>query len=153
MALFRPKNPNRISPPVNPNIVVRAFLLVCLAILSAQSPRSVWDGIYTAEQATHGAAAYKEDCASCHGATLEGHGQNPALAGPDFLSNWNGKSLGDLFDKIQDSMPADRPGQLSRARNAEILAYLLQRNKFPAGSTPLAASGDALRPIRIEPDR
>jgi hypothetical protein len=74
----------------------------------------------------------------------------PPLSGADFLSNWNGMTLGDLFDKIQTSMPADKPGQLKEAQNAEILAFILKANGFPAGAKSMAASRDALRGIRIE---
>ncbi len=60
-------------------------------------------------------------------------------------------SVGDLFEKIQVSMPADRPGQLTKDQNAGILAYILKSNKFPAGAKDLPASADAVRNIRFEP--
>ncbi len=119
--------------------------------LTAQSkPASVREGVYTSAQASSGAALYKKNCESCHGATLEGRGQIPPLAGADFLMQWSGQTLGDLFEKQQTSMPADRPGQLSGAENAEIVAYLLQYNQYPAGAVELAASAEALRGIKIE---
>ena len=70
--------------------------------------------------AARGEAAYRETCASCHGEKLQGTGQSPPLTGKDFISNWNGMTVGDLFEKMQDSMPADRPGQLSGTENAGI---------------------------------
>src|SRR5258708_29822615 len=102
-----------------------------------KAPRSIWDGIYTDSQAARGEAGFRESCASCHGQKLEGRGQIPPLAGSDFISNWNGMTVGDLFEKIQVSMPADRPGQLSKEQNAGILAYILKFNKFPTGSKEL----------------
>jgi mono/diheme cytochrome c family protein len=114
---------------------------------------SVWDGIYTEQQAERGAAGYREACASCHGEQLKGHGQNPPLAGGSFTANWNGSSVGDLLEKIQVSMPADRPGKLSKARNAEILAYILKFNKFPGGDKDLPADADALKAVRFEADK
>ena len=36
------------------------------------------------------------------------------LAGDGFLSAWNGRSLLDLTDKIQNTMPFEAPGTLSR---------------------------------------
>ena len=60
-------------------------------------------------------------------------------------------SVGDLFEKIQVSMPADRPGQLTKDQNAGILAYILKSNKFPAGAKELPASADAMRYVRFEP--
>ncbi|PYR94394.1 MAG: class I cytochrome c, partial [Acidobacteria bacterium] len=34
----------------------------------------------------------------------------PALTGGAFMANWDGLTVGDLFDRIRISMPADRPG-------------------------------------------
>ena len=126
--------------------------IVCAGYLSAQdqTSRSVWDGIYTEAQAARGEAGYREACASCHGATLDGSGQIPPLAGSEFTMNWNGMTVGDLFEKMQTSMPADRPGQLSEAQNAAILAYILQFNKFPAGRNELPSNADALKSIRFD---
>jgi mono/diheme cytochrome c family protein len=111
---------------------------------------SVWDGVYTNEQAARGQATYGEACASCHGEKLEGQGQGSPLTGSEFASNWNGSSVGDLLEKIQLAMPADRPGSLSKDKNASIVAYILKFNKFPAGGTELPASVDAIKGIRIE---
>jgi S-disulfanyl-L-cysteine oxidoreductase SoxD len=130
----------------------RLVILAALSIASAQDkPASVWDGIYTKDQASRGETAYAKNCASCHGAKLEGQGQTPPLTGTDFLSNWNGMTVGDLFDTIQATMPADRPGQLTKSQNAEILAYILKSNQFPAGDKELPADSDALKKVRIEP--
>src|SRR5215472_5961026 len=103
-------------------------LVVCGALYSnlhAQSSKSVWDGVYTADQAKQGQALYNESCSSCHGDTLMGGESAPALAGGEFLSNWNGLTLGDLFERIRKTMPLDKPGKLSREVNADILAYVL----------------------------
>jgi S-disulfanyl-L-cysteine oxidoreductase SoxD len=123
-----------------------------MAWLNAQdkAPQSVWDGIYTDAQAARGETGYREACASCHGEKLDGRGQIPPLAGSDFTSNWNGMTVGDLFEKIQTSMPADRPGQLSKEQNAGILAYIFKLNKFPSGKKELPGDADALRSIRFE---
>jgi hypothetical protein len=47
-------------------------------------------------------------------------------------------------------MPADRPGQLSGARTADILAFVLKANRFPDGSGELSAEPDALKAIRFD---
>ena len=112
--------------------------------------RSVWDGVYTAEQATRGEATYKETCAACHGDNLEGSGPMPPLAGADFLMNWQGKSLGDLYEKTQTTMPATAPGTLMPAQVADILAFLLKSSKYPAGSTALEGKVEALLPISLD---
>jgi mono/diheme cytochrome c family protein len=121
-----------------------------LGLAAAQSPVSVWDGVYSDQQAARGAALSKAACASCHGDKLQGKGQTPALVGSDFTMDWNGMTVGDLFDKIQTSMPADKPGSLSREENASLVAYLLSANKFPSGTADLSSAGDRLRQIRFE---
>lgn len=110
----------------------------------------MWDGIYSDAQAARGAAGYREACKSCHGDDLDGKGPVPPLAGSDFTGNWNGMSVGDLFEKMQTQMPADRPGQLSKEQNAAVLAYILQYNKFPAGKNDLPGDARALEGIRFE---
>ena len=112
--------------------------------------RSVWDGVYTQEQADRGHSLYNQHCSSCHGDTLAGGDVPPPLAGPDFLSNWNGLTVGDLFERIRRSMPQDDPGRLSRQKNADVLAYIFSFNKFPAGKTELAHDTEVLKQIRIE---
>jgi mono/diheme cytochrome c family protein len=126
----------------------------CYFMLSAQpagqTSRSVWDGIYTDAQAKRGQPSYGEQCASCHGATLEGGESAPALAGGEFLSNWNGLTVGDLFERMRTSMPLSKPGKLSREVNADILAYMLSVNQFPGGKTELPHATEVLKEIRIE---
>ena len=55
-----------------------------------------------------------------------------------------------LFEKMQTSMPADRPGQLSREQNADILAFLFRSNGFPAGEKELPTDAAVLQKIRFE---
>ena len=119
--------------------------------LYAQATRSVWDGVYTPEQAARGSELYASTCASCHGVALNGGESAPPLAGGEFFSNWNGLTVGDLFERIRVSMPADRPGKLSREQDADILAYMLSMNQFPSGKAELERQTEALKQIRIEP--
>src|SRR5579862_4831790 len=121
-----------------------------LGLAFAQAPASVWDGVYSDAQAGRGAALYHTACASCHGDKLQGKGQTPALTGPDFVMDWSGMTVGDLFDKMQTSMPADKPGSLSRDQNASLVAYLLSANKFPSGMADLSSDAERLRQIRFE---
>lgn len=126
-------------------------LIALFAIVAqAQQSASVWDGVYNQQQADRGKTVYGKECASCHGAALDGSGAAPPLAGADFKGNWNGQSVNDLFDKIQTTMPADQPGRLSREQNAAILAFLLLSNGFPAGSQELPTDAAALGKIRFD---
>ena len=124
-----------------------AILAATAALLTAQNAITIRAGAYTAAQATAGEAAYRAACASCHGADLEGHGQTPALVGNEFLGEWKDLSVGVLFEKMQSSMPADKPGSLTQQRNAEILAFMLKRNGFPAGAIALPSDADALKKL------
>jgi mono/diheme cytochrome c family protein len=133
-------------------IIGLAAAAALCSMLSAQSSptHSVWDGVYTADQAKQGQALYNENCSSCHGDNLMGGESAPALAGGEFLSNWSGLSLGDLFERIRTTMPQSRPGSLSRAKNTLILAYMLSANQFPAGKEELPQQTEVLNQIRID---
>ena len=94
---------------------MKARLFACIlsaavaAAAAAQGtmPRSVWDGVYTGEQARRGERSSAEHCAPCRGQTLAGAESAPALVGYVFNGNWEGVTLGDLFDRIRVSMPQD----------------------------------------------
>jgi mono/diheme cytochrome c family protein len=124
-------------------------LLLALAggVALAQTARSVWDGVYTEDQAKRGAAVYAKECASCHGAELGGGESAPALVGGAFLTNWNTLTVGDLFERIRQSMPQDDPGRLSRQQDADVLAFMLQANEFPPGKTELDKQTEVLKLI------
>jgi mono/diheme cytochrome c family protein len=119
------------------------------ATMAAQQSRTVWDGIYTDEQAARGETLYADQCAKCHGDTLGGQESAPALTGATFYSNWEGEMLEPLFDRLRTTMPLDKPGSLSRAQNADILAHMLKAGGFPAGATPLNAQAGAMAAITI----
>ena len=139
---------------------VRATILIAAAgatysFVRAQEPapsesRSVWEGVYTDEQAKRGEAVYRKECASCHGASLTGGESAPPLTGGAFLSNWNGLTLGDLFDRVRKTMPQNAPGKLSKQQNADVLAFTLSANKFPAGKSELSLKPEFLKEIRFE---
>jgi cytochrome c len=116
----------------------------------SQTTRSVWEGVYNDEQAKRGQALYNKECAKCHGDELSGGESAPPLAGAEFLSNWNGLTVGDLFERTRISMPQDKPGKLSRQQNSDILAYMFTFNRFPAGKTELPQQAEVLKQIRIE---
>lgn len=115
-----------------------------------QQATSTWSGVYTEEQAALGQETYTKHCSECHGQDLGGDGFAPSLKGPDFMNNWNGLTLGELFDRIRISMPPSDPNIATSKEKADILAYLLKQDGFPAGTTELAASVDALKAIKFE---
>ena len=128
-----------------------AAVFVLRATVHAQPPtKSIWDGIYTEEQATRGKALYSAECGSCHGAELTGGEMAPGLAGGEFISGWDGLTVGDLFERIRISMPQNAPGSLSGQQNADILAFMFSVNKFPAGTSELPKEAGILKQIKFE---
>jgi mono/diheme cytochrome c family protein len=121
-----------------------------LAFSQTQSAVSVWDGVYSADQAKRGADVYAKSCAMCHGDELEGEGQAPPLAGSEFTSAWNNQTVDDVFEIVKSTMPADKPGSLTRAQNADLFAFIFQKNRFPAGKAELPQDAAALKKITIE---
>ena len=130
-----------------------AVLVSSLGMLRAQAPadsRSVWDGVFTEEQARRGEAVYQKECAACHGDQLTGGESAPPLTGGGFQANWSGLTLGDLFDRIRKTMPQSAPGRLTRQQDADVLAFMLSVNKFPAGKSELYRQSEMLKEIRFE---
>ena len=110
------------------NFSLAAFLFGTAA---AASPSS----LYTATQATAGAAVFAQSCAMCHGASLAG-GAGPALVGPGFATS--GTTVGSVFTMVAQQMPLSSPGSLSHAQYEDLMAYILQKNGYSAGGTPLS---------------
>ena len=118
-----------------------------------QQASSTWDGVYTEAQATLGQDTYTKVCAECHGQDLAGDGFAPGLKGPDFLTNWNGLSVGDLFDRIRISMPPENPSAVGSKAKVEIVAYILKEGGFPAGKTDLPTALEGLKTIKIDANK
>ena len=129
---------------------MKSVFLLILAAAAAAAPSSVWDGVYSSDQADRGKKAYGSQCARCHGDALLGGEDSPPLVDQDFLGNWNGKSVGDLVEYTRKKMPSDGPGKLNRAMCTDIVAYLLSANGFPAGQGRLEPNVEAMNQIQIE---
>lgn len=119
----------------------------------AAQGKTVWDGVYTEEQAKRGEAAFMTDCASCHGGDLGGDGFAPALSGAEFASAWNGLSLGDLLERMRISMPPEDPSGVSLEQKADILTHLLKANQFPAGQAELPKDVESLKQIAYKANK
>jgi len=134
----------RLVVPVSACTVAAALAIT----VQAQSPsRSARDGVYSGAQAGRGQTLYKDKCASCHGPALAG-ANAPPLAGDAFLVVWGGP-VSELVDKIQHTMPQDDPGKLTRPQATDIVAYMLQAGKFPAGRAELSADAAAQKSISL----
>jgi len=110
---------------------------------------TVWSGVYSAQQAKRGEALSARSCAKCHNTDLTGGQDGPSLVGRETLEAWSTQTLGDLFDRIRTTMPADAPQTLSAAETADILAYVLSLNGCPTGEKDLPSEAAALGRVRI----
>ena len=118
-----------------------------LCTVVAQGNRTVADGVYTTAQAGRGQAIFDVQCKACHGPTLGG-GLGPPLAGAGFLSVWGTSSVADLVDKIHHTMPANKPGTLSREQATDLVAHVLKTNGFKPGSEELKPD-DSVKQIAL----
>jgi mono/diheme cytochrome c family protein len=110
--------------------------------------KGIWNGVYSTAQAARGKTTFETACIRCHGADLAGT-TAPPLAGDKFLANWETDSLNSLFVKIRDTMPPNFGTVLEPEAKLEILTYILQVNKFPAGSDDLKVESEKLDAIQI----
>jgi mono/diheme cytochrome c family protein len=112
------------------------------------SPASLAAGVYTEAQARRGEAVYRATCAVCHGPALAGD-MGPPLAGKDFIAEWKDMNVGDLLDEVEMTMPANSPGSLMPTEYADVLAYVLSVNKYPAGTTELGSDSAPLKTVKM----
>jgi alcohol dehydrogenase (cytochrome c) len=112
-----------------------AIILLDRAYAIAQQNPPV--GVFAAEQAGKGQQEYLQNCAGCHGNTLAGGNDSPALSGTSFMSSWGGRSTKALYQFISTTMPVGNAGNLSAGTYADIAAFLLEANGAKAGSKSL----------------
>src|SRR5271155_1948622 len=135
-------------------IAVAGLALAGVYTMRAQdATKSVWEGVFTDDQAKRGQGSYAAECASCHGDQLTGGEMAPPLAGGEFMSNWSGLTVGDLYERIRTGMPPATPAKLSREVKADIVAFILAYNKFPPGKQEMASRTEMLKQIKIEADK
>src|SRR5437764_12744687 len=126
-----------------------ALLGTAYSSVQAQAPKTVLDGIYTSAQAERGKAVYAMTCAGCHGDKLEGGAAGPTLSGPDFTNGYKDGSAGALLNKMSQDMPSNAPGSLEPQQYADVFAYVLSVNKYPAGQTEAPKDPAALKTVKM----
>ena len=140
-----------------PFLIALTIGLAGAAAFAQQSSRTVLDGVYTEAQAERGRAVYAGQCYECHGHDLEGKYESSPLAGDEFIANWVGQDLRKLSDRIRITMSGDAPGTmggpipppLTREQTADLVAFLLWFNKYPAGKTDLTTRPEILEQIQF----
>ena len=132
------------------NTILAGALAICGVAIAVnvrgQATTTVWDHVYTADQAKRGEAIFKDNCSVCHAEDLTG-ADGPALKGELFTLLWEGRSLGRLFQRVRRMPPRRSPLPLEESRDA--LAFILQANGYPAGERELSTDASSLEEIAI----
>jgi alcohol dehydrogenase (cytochrome c) len=111
-----------------------------VAATSSAAASAASTGYFNASQSVRGQTVYATSCATCHAANLSGQA-GPALTGKTFQTYLTGsKTVFGLYDFIAKQMPADKPGSLSQADYLAVTAFILQRNGYPVGTSPMNVS-------------
>ena len=140
--------------------------------------QSVWDGVYTKEQAKRGKPVYARNCTECHGDTpvalapiepnhilskrqlgffrvsdpgASGFSSAPPLSGGVFLRGWKGQTVANLYQYARSEMPQGNAGSLTDQQYADIIAYMFNLSRLPAGEKELPPDAQQLNLIIIEP--
>ena len=128
----------------------------------AERADTIWDGVYTAEQARRGQEIFNTECSYCHRDDLTGGffdngiGRAPALAGPgafgsSLTDRWKDLAVGDMVADIASTMPQQKPASLTLKAYVDVVSYLFSKNGLPAGTTELPTDIDTLGTLLIVP--
>lgn len=101
-------------------------------------------GYYTVGQARRGDGLFRVNCVNCH--------VSSEFAGSSFERRWRNQSVGAIYMFVRYSMPEDNPAGLPEQTYADIIAYVLELNDFPAGDTELTTSLDSLMQMTMWED-
>jgi mono/diheme cytochrome c family protein len=144
---------SRTRPAVAASWILIGAVVVGIGVSAresaAQGGKTTFDGVYTDAQSARGEKISVDSCAVCHGDKLAGTDMGPGVQGAAFREAWSGRSVGELFDKVKTTMPANDPGTLSAAATADVVAYILKVNDYPAGSGELPSEAAALSEIKL----
>jgi cytochrome c len=122
----------------------------------AKEPKTIWNGVFTEDQAKRGEQVYRQKCAFCHRDNLEGNSVDggPPLRGPVFAGAWDKVTLAPLVKLVQELMPLEQPGSLTPQQTVDVVTFLLWANGAPFGSSELpldAESHEAITFIQKRP--
>jgi hypothetical protein len=132
---------------LTPTVIFLSASIAAVGIGQAQdAPRTVWNGVFTSDQADRGRRLFAADCAECHGADLEGGSSKP-LRGDQFWKDWTEATVGELLSYVQANMPfsedGSKKGTLAASAYVDIVTHILAANGFPPGPRELTADSSA----------
>src|SRR5215470_12022784 len=105
--------------------VAVVFVFAMAATAQEKAGKTIWDGVYSADQAKRGEAVFSANCRKCHSTGFYRTG---------FVERWREEKLTGFFNWISTMMPRDRPGFLKPNDYLDIAAYIMSNNDVPAGS-------------------
>jgi mono/diheme cytochrome c family protein len=117
--------------------------LTCTAVTAETEPtatpqnKTVWDGVYTEQQAARGAVSFASSCARCHGAEPNAGEEGKSLAGKPFWDSFRESTVDHLLDYVSKNMPNGAGGSLSANTYSDLVAFILSRNDLPSGNAEL----------------
>ena len=119
-------------------------LLAGVLSAAAEDPRTIVDRVYSVAQAERGEQRFKVSCSSCHTPS--------SFGGGSFAERWSGQTMAEVFEFVSNAMPENDPGGLKKEDYADVLAYILRINAYPAGYDELPTDPDALKKLEIAPN-
>ena len=130
-----------------------AVLTVSLSagVASSQEGKTTRDGVYTAAQAARGKELFTKVCSKCHVFVVDPAVpklEGPPLGGATFFNNWEDKTVFALVTSIRLGMPPDGSVIVDAQQAVDVIAFILESNKLPAGESELPADASA-RNIKI----
>jgi mono/diheme cytochrome c family protein len=106
-------------------------------LAAAPQAKTVWDGVYTEQQAARGGITFSSSCARCHSSEPNAGEEGKRLAGDHFWQSFRESTVDHLLDFVSKNMPNGAGGSLSANSYADLVAFILSQNGLPAGSAEL----------------
>jgi ankyrin repeat protein len=130
-----------------------AVPIVKAADSSAPGGKTIWDGVFTDQQAQRGQQVYQRACAACHLDSLQGDAVSPSLVGSGFLARFTGQSAHEMVQNLRASMPQNAPDSLGDRAYIDLVSYLLKANGGQAGALELPLDVAELERIAVVDQR
>jgi mono/diheme cytochrome c family protein len=122
-------------------------------VKAADSPtpgsKTIWDGVFTDQQAQRGQQVYQRACAACHLDSLQGDAVSPPLTGSGFLARFSGQSAHEMVQNLRASMPQNAPDSLGDRAYIDLVSYLLKANGSKTGALELPLDVAELEKIAV----
>ncbi|HEY0875406.1 MAG TPA: cytochrome c [Vicinamibacterales bacterium] len=121
---------------------VAAFAFTAASAYVAPAQKTTNDGVYTKAQADGAKKQFETICADCHPFTVAAKKKPKDLPLGDepFFDSWSGRPLSEMITLIALTMPNDGSATVTDEEAANLVAYILQQNGYPAGSVPLTTA-------------